>query len=335
MQRLVNFLKYYVSLIILAVVVSLRLVDYCGGVQTLHTCSAKSSQIGSQNIGFVKDLRAVVTNKVYSFLPSPHADLLLGMVLGIDNLKKSPRFNDILKTTGTIHVVVVSGYNISMVFDLIFKLLGSKYQLKNLLTAQIAVFMYSVLSGFQVPVIRSLIMGSIVAWGRFYGRSLDVVRVLLFSGLLILAIWPDQLFSLSFQLSFMATLSLVCFSKDNVGGFVGDLKSTLSAQILVFPLISFYFGRISLVSPLSNMFILWVVPLCTVFGVISIPLFFLPLISNVLAAIIFIPLDFFVTVVGLFSSFPYASINFFIGGAILIFYYLFVLAILLFRKRCP
>ena len=49
-------------------------------------------------------------------MPSPHAELVLGMVLGIDNFDQLPKFKDTLKRSGTVHVVVVSGFNISLVY---------------------------------------------------------------------------------------------------------------------------------------------------------------------------------------------------------------------------
>lgn len=266
-------------------------------------------------------IRAKSVSTARKYLPSPHSELLLGMVLGIDNLKKVPIFNEMLRDTGTIHVVVVSGYNINLVFELAVKMFGSRYKRRNVICAQILVFFYAMLSGFGAPVIRSLIMAVILSWGKYYGRSIDVLRVLLFSGLSMVVAVPVYVFDLSFQLSFLATLSLVLYSplmtflvhkciKWDVF-FRDDLASTLAAQVLVWPLISMNFGRVSLISPVVNALILWTVPLGTMIGGLMIMAGFVhPLFAGVISFIEYVPLDIFVQGIRFFSKFPFVVFDF-------------------------
>jgi competence protein ComEC len=283
---------------------------------------------------FLKIRRRAVAN-VQSYLPSPHSELLSGLLLGQDNLYLVPRFNDVLRSTGTIHVVVVSGFNISLVFGLVISVIGSQYKLRNLLVAEIVTLFYALIAGFEPPVIRAWIMGSIAAWGKYYGRSLESFRLLILSAVLMILINPEYLISLSFQLSFLATLSLIKYSP-LVSGFFGrylrfkgflieDLSTTVAAQILVWPLISYRFGQVSILSPLVNGLILWTVPMSTVMGGMLLLLTFLsPLLAFIFSMVVFVPLDIFIGVVSFFGKLSYASVVYQISLKAMAAYYLFV-----------
>jgi competence protein ComEC len=282
---------------------------------------------------------------VRKYFPSPHSELLIGMVIGADELEKIPKFKEALKNTGTIHVVVVSGFNVSLVASLVMGVLGSKYKIKNLFIAQIFTFLYSIMTGFEPPVIRAWIMGSMVSWVKFYGRAVDGFRALVFTAILMVIIWPYFLFSVSFQLSFLATLGLIIFGNPVVdfiekifgkGSFFSeDLGTTVAAQVFVLPLVSHYFGRISILSFIVNPLILWTVPVATVLGTFFIFLVrFFPFAGFLLNFFIYPFLDIFVTAINFFSGFDFASVDFGIGLLPLGFYYFFViLTIFILSKR--
>src|SRR3989344_9310984 len=100
----------YKVLVILFFVTLIRIYSVC----STYGCSGDAAGRGVGESAAKPDLLSSIRNSagdhVRRYLPSPHSELLLGMLLGIDDLKKTPRFNDVLKLTGTIHVVVVSGY---------------------------------------------------------------------------------------------------------------------------------------------------------------------------------------------------------------------------------
>ena len=177
--------KRHFLFVLLSLFMANRVYVFCEG--DVFSCednfSYGSSYAGEGVASVFTVFRVKIAQNVRKYLPSPHSELVLGMTLGVDDFRYLPRFNDVLRETGTIHVVVVSGYNISLVFGLILSIIGSQYKLRNLIIAQIGTFFYAVSSGFDPPVIRSWIMGSILAWGKFYGRSINALRVLVFSGL--------------------------------------------------------------------------------------------------------------------------------------------------------
>lgn len=334
-------------LIILGVASLIRINSYCGG--SVLQCKKSSPDITTSQLQFpiikswAHNLREKSVERTQKFLPSPHSELLLGMTVGIDLFAKLPQFQEMLLRTGTIHVVVVSGYNISLVYSLVEGFVGSFRDRKRLVLGFLITSFYAVLSGFDPPVIRSWIMGSLVYLGKAFGRSFPVGRLLAVTALTMIAWRPAFLFSLSFQLSFAATLSLVLFSDLVTTSlpfisrlptlFREDFVATLSAQILVWPIIAFYFGRFSVISILVNTLVLWTVPLATILGgafLLAFPLGGLA--ARFLAFFAYIPLDVFQGVVAAFSAWKWAQVDLVISLPFLIGYY-GVLALVLKRWR--
>ncbi|MFA6981762.1 MAG: ComEC/Rec2 family competence protein [Patescibacteria group bacterium] len=309
-----SFFKYYYTVLILVPVLVLRVFLFCD-------CNFKDCQVSrtarEEDQDVFTGIRRKISDKVHKKLPSPHGEILLGMTTGINEFADLHKFYDVLCNVGTVHVVVVSGFNITLVFSFVGKVLGSLYRLKNLLIGQVVVFMYALFSGFDPPVVRALFMGSIVHWGRYYGRDLGALRILLFSAQVMMLIDPKFLFSLSFQLSFLSTLSLMLFSgafgdisMKLFGEKIDDLISTLAAVVLVWPLVSMKFGRVSLVSPLVNLLVLWTVPVATVLGTALIILEMLLDLPSVFWYPAYFLIDIFVRVCRYFESIPLASLGF-------------------------
>jgi len=333
-------LKYYLPLLILSFLTSFRVYFNCFGKVVTKQCIEPNQSIFTDKSRFPG--RYFVKFRQYSidlyrkYFPSPHSELLIGMVMGADELGQVPKFKESLKTTGTIHVVVVSGFNISLVFGLVVGLLGSKYKLKNLVIAQFITLLYAMMTGFEPPVIRAWIMGSLVSWAKYYGRNIDGFRVLTFTALFMILIWPYFLLSVSFQLSFLATFGLVIY-----GGFfqelfksifksesflVEDFSTTVSAQVFVIPIVALYFGRISVVSFLVNPLVLWTVPISTVLGSLFLLVGGVSVALGRLFALFMYPfLDVFASLVSFFGTFEFSSFQFRANISSMIIYYLFVL----------
>jgi len=192
------------------------------------------------------------------------------------------------------------------------------------------------MTGFEPPVIRAWVMGSLVSWAKYYGRGIDGFRALVFTALLMILIWPYFLLSVSFQLSFLATFGLVTYgnffqgilrSIFKVESFiVEDLSTTISAQVFVLPIISLYFGRISLVSFIINPLVLWTVPISTVLGSIFLIIGSISHVLGSLIAFFIYPfLDIFTSLIWFFGGFTFSSVSFSANAKTVSIYYLFTL----------
>ncbi len=319
----------YLVYTVLMLVVFIRVIAVCG--LTLSLCSSSSGYRTQESADVFWNFKQSITERIFSDFPSPHAELLLGMTLGVDAFDRLPIFSEMLRNTGTIHVVVVSGYNVTLVFNLVISVIGSFYKRQNLIIALICTLLFSILSGFEPPVVRAWLMGSILVYAKYLGVKINTLLVLIFTGLVLLVIYPHYIISLSFWLSFSATLSLMLFdiplfNTVSESAFIDDLKSTLAAQILVWPLISYFFGQVSLISPIVNMLVLWTIPISTILGSAYVMLYVLHIrfLLNPLAQLSYFLLDYFVFLVEQFSTIKFGSVPVAIPLSVMVAYYLLV-----------
>lgn len=209
-------------------------------------------------------------------LPEPHAALVAGISLGAKgSLPKD--FWDNLTKTGTAHVVVASGMNVSLVASFLLGVLVLLLNRKKALVLALAgIWIYTAISGFEAPIIRAAVMGSIAFSAQELGRVYSAWRALVLSGLILLILFPDWLGDLGFILSFVATASILVFQRrmEKLFSFVpkllrGDFSTTLAAQIGVSPILFVTFGQFNLLSPIINVLVLWTIPLITVLGIVG------------------------------------------------------------------
>ncbi len=143
----------------------------------------------------------------------PEGGLYRALVLG-DRSALDPRLEKAFVTSGTAHVLAVSGLNLVLVIAMAAGLarlagLGARGAGLAALTVALA---YAALVGWSPPVTRAAAMAASVLAARLLWRRGDLVNALAAAALLVLAVNPEDLFGAGFQLSFAAVLSLALFS---------------------------------------------------------------------------------------------------------------------------
>lgn len=251
---------------------------------------------------------------------------MVGMLFG-----KTPGFSkdfyQALITTGTVHIVALSGMNISILTNMISKItlpLGRKISSIVSILA-ISGFIYFV--GPSPTVVRAGIMGIISLIAVYFGRQQLSILSLLIAAVIMMIIDPQVISLISFQLSFLATLGIIIFAPqarrkkvnernlyksiwfDIKNIFRENFKTTLAAQVLTLPVIIFLFGRLSLISPLTNVLIGWTVTPIMILGILVIigGLIFYPL-GQLISWFSYVLLHYFVLVVEVTSKIPFASL---------------------------
>ena len=241
-----------------------------GVVSQNKLVSAKLLSV-KENQGILPNFRKRLINFYQDSLPEPHASLIAGITLGSKgSLGKD--FWDKLKNTGVVHVVVASGTNITLVAGFLVGI--TTFLLKRRLAivfVLVGIWLYAVLSGFDAPIVRAAIMGSLVFTAQEVGRLSQSFRVLVITGLLMLIIKPAWIRDLGFILSFVATGSLIVFQErinkkiQILPAVIREGMSTsLAAQIGVAPILFVKFGSFNILSPIINALVLWSVPLIMV-----------------------------------------------------------------------
>jgi ComEC/Rec2-related protein len=226
---------------------------------------------------------------IYSMnLPEPQSSLMAGIVIG-EQQNLSSDFKEALKRTGTTHMVAASGYNVTVVAGVAMAFLVKWFGRKRgVMMTVLVVGMYIILAGSNPPIIRSGLMGMAMLIGVLFGREYWSGWALIIVSSLMLLIQPWLLLSVSFQLSFVATVGMIYGTKykpNNI--FLESLLTTLAATIMTAPISLITFGQVSLLGLIVNPLVLWLVsPLMYLGGAMAISgLIWLPL-ASVLAWLI-------------------------------------------------
>lgn len=289
---------------------------------------------------YLEPMKEFLAKYPKEILDETQAGLLLGMVLGIkEDLPKE--FQNALRRTSTIHIVVVSGQNLTMLAGFCMLLAPYFGRKKTLLISAFIVIFYSVLSGLQVPVIRASIMVLLSVIAQFFDRDGDSFWILLLTCLLMLNFQPLWIVSISFQLSVLATFGVIVVAPEllkRLNMFPDlikqDLAVTLSAQALTWPIIALNFHQFSIIGLLVNILVLWTVLIIMVSGTFALLVsVFDPILGQIVAVVPDIFLTYFIYVVELFNQrwasvyVPKISIFVYLG------YYVLLLALFLALKR--
>ncbi len=258
--------------------------------------------------------REFFTKNLEKSLPIPHDRIATGILLGVKNALPKAVSED-FKRSGLTHLLVVSGFNVSVVVFLvamIFKKLGRRFVF---LASVLAIVFFVAMTGGDAPVIRAAIMGSLAGWATAAGRLGDAKNIVLCSAVVIGVFAPGVIQrDVGFFLSFSATVGIILFSSFFQKQFwflpkrfeIRQIVAVLTAaQISVFPILGFYFGEFPLIGFISNLFAEPLVPLAMGFSTIAIISGMTPLvIAKIFAIPAFIVLEILITIAHIFGQVP-------------------------------
>jgi competence protein ComEC len=247
------------------------------------------------------------------------------------------------KKSGVYHVLALSGLHMGLIFAFsffFFSFIRLERKTSLVLTA-VFLIVFTVFTGVIYSLLRALVMALCVIAVRLFERKKDYLNSLFLAGFFIAALSPDSIYSVSFQLSFCATLGILLFFEKLNGFFIklklgrfvsSSLAITLSAQSLVLPVLLYYFKNFYFISVLSN---LVVVPLVgIILFIIIISLVFMPFsfmfTAFLSASEVFIKMLFYS--VKFFSNFDFLSLQLDAGIFFMLAYPVFLFSLILFFK---
>lgn len=208
----------------------------------------------------------------------PESLLLGGLVLGERSAFSAELREDFIRT-GTIHIVALSGYNITIVAEWFMKLFSSLPQNFGISMGILAVFLFILMTGGSSTAVRAGVMATLALIARATGRNYDVGRGLILAGVIMIIFNPFVLvYDVSFQLSFIATVAVIFLSPRIEKYFtwvtkrfgLRDIVSvTFAAYVFVLPFILYKMGNLSLVALPANILVLPLIPITMIFGFIT------------------------------------------------------------------
>ena len=281
----------------------------------------KTEMISSGNGNFIKNrlfsLKNKFIDKLGLVIQSPESLFMGGLILG-EKSAFSQAMRDSFVKTGTIHIVALSGYNVTIVAEWIMKLFASLPKNMGIGVGVLTVFLFVIMTGGSSTAIRAGIMASLALVARATGRNYDVARALLVAGVIMILINPFILvYDVSFQLSFIATIAVIFFAPKVEKYFywvttsfkLRDIVSvTCAVYIFVMPFILYKMGTFSIVALPANLLILPLISLTMMLGFIT---GFLGLVSYLLAMpagwISYVLLPYQLSIISFFSNLSFAS----------------------------
>ena len=248
-----------------------RYLRNCGVSAIMHNPSADEPLISRIPAGFnilrlSYKIKQNIQDRLHMYSSGLTAAILDAMVLGD---KKNIPFTvkSMMIKSGTIHILVVSGFNVGIVAFAVMvalKMLRIPRRARYFIACAILVF-YCFITGSSPPVLRATIMMVICIIAYFFRTQADIKNSLLIAALFLLANNPRSLFDLSFQLSFVCVFAIAYVFpvlkralaadklKNKAAVFICDSALvSLSCWLSTAGFIAYHFKIISPVTVLAN-----------------------------------------------------------------------------------
>lgn len=265
--------------------------------------------------GLMAAFNRTILERLFTNLKPGYAAVIFGMLTGISAYIPDG-ISEAFSRTGTFHLLAVSGLHVGLVY-LVLKKTAEQLRLKCVLNSILAVagcFFYVCLSGFQVSAVRALLMIGIyeISQLMMLGLTLkDVFHLVLF---LFALLRPEDLFGLSFKLSFGCIFAIAY-----VFGYVRDLLAqlrlpgrvidylalTLSINLTLIPLNLIYFKKTPFAGMLANVV---AVPLALPLLVFTLVVVLSP-VRTIIAKMLEVCLLFLIGTVKFFALLPLAAVS--------------------------
>ena len=295
-------------------------------------------KIGEDNSNFFSSFSLSARNKIKEItkqtLPAPYNYLLIGMLLGEKSFIP-PDLKELFADAGIMHILAVSGLHVGIIAMALLAFLNMLRLPKKLklLTLILILIVYASITGYRPSVLRATIMFILLIGGKLINRNRNLNSSLFFAAFLILLLNPLILYDAGFLLSFVVTFFIInlspilqeLFSKKIV--WIGNsLAVSTAAWVGIFPLSAYFFTKVSIISIVSNIFILPLTGIAIILGFVT---FFIGLASISLAGAIaninYLVLNLITFIAKSFSLLPFAFIYVAQPSIIVItFYYLMV-----------
>lgn len=238
---------------------------------------------GSRWMAAVFRLRRRWERLIHETFNAHDAGLLRSLLLG-QRVALDERLKEAFVNTGTIHLLVISGFNVGLVawlLECFLRVIGVPWHLRLIVVA-VALGGYCALTGLQPPVLRATLMAWVVLGALALDRVVSWPNTLAAAALFILWVAPTQLFDPGFQLSFGAVMSLLVFTSrwhawlDRRLGWLSprwlrrflavSLSTTSAIWVGLSPVLAWYFHLVSPVSMLANLLLVPLVSLLVSLG---------------------------------------------------------------------
>ena len=262
--------------------------------------------------------------------PDSTAPLVTALLTG-DKTELPEAVYSALRRSGLAHVIAVSGLHVSFLAGLITTLLGRRRRLSAVVGICL-LFFFSAVAGNTPSVQRAALMQALLLIAPLVDRENDPPTSLSTVLMILLAVNPYAAASVSLQLSFAAVAGIFLFTGPLCEKWesrlprkpqnfwlklgcrvarviIATVATTLGAIVFTTPLMAFYFGSVTLISPLTNLLSLWAVSDAFLGGLVTALVgLVLPAVAMVMAWVVSLPVWYLQWLTAALASLPFASV---------------------------
>jgi len=297
---------------------------------------------------FADSIRSTLSD----YLPNNTYAFLSALMTGDKSaLYEDSQLNYTLTQAGLSHVVAVSGMHVSFVVALAMMLFGQRI---GWTISIVFILLFAVMTGMPPSVLRAVFMQSLFLLAPVLRREADGITSICFALFILLLVNPFAISSVGLQLSFLAMAGIILVTPRSIEWFerkcpftndlllkgyrfvTMSLSSSLGATIFTAPLCAYYFGSVSVLAPLTNLLVLWIVPICFGGGFLLCVIdFAIPFAASAAAFLLNMCVSFVLIVSEQIASTPIASV--YLPERLILIWFIEVYSVmgimLLFRKK--
>jgi competence protein ComEC len=305
---------------------------------------AKIVQVQRPQPGDVaRQVRDSFADNVRRAVPEPQASLGIGYLVG-QRRALPPELSEALRIAGLTHVIVASGYNLTILVRLARRLFVKVSKYLAALSAGSMIVAFIAVTGMSPSMSRAgLVAGlSLLAW--YYGRRFHPLVLLPFAAALTLLINPSYGWNdLGWQLSFAAFGGVMIVAPLTQRYLFGDkapgtirqiLGETVTAQLATLPILVMAFGQFSNVAVMANLLILPLVPFAMLLTFIAgIGALLLPAMATTIGLPASWLLHYMTATAEYLARLPWAQTSLTINGLMVVAYYGILLGVCVYMWR--
>jgi competence protein ComEC len=264
-------------------------------------------------------LRAVLSARLRTALREPEATVVAGALWG-ERGTLPAELRDQFQATGTVHVLVTAGLHLGVIAALV--LVTSRWCRLSRTPAALAtipcVVAYAWLSGAHLPSQRAATMVSVALLARACGARPVSWNALAVAAIVVAALWPASVTSVSFALSFSCVGAILLFAEP-LGRAFGRwalpervreaLALTIATQVGVWPLSAATFGLVAPYAVLANAIVVPATAVGMLAGIATLCCAQLPVLGRAAATIATWDVDAILRVVAAVASLPGAYVR--------------------------
>jgi competence protein ComEC len=225
-----------------------------------------------------RDARDEFAGGIRVSIQEPEASLGAGFLLG-QKSELPEKLDNELRLLGLTHIVVASGYNLSILVRFARRLFARISRFTALAVSGLLIFGFAQVTGFSPSMTRAGLITSLSLLAWYFGRKFHPLVMLPFSAAITVIINPSYAWGdIGWLLSFTAFVGVIMISPLINTYFWGDKKpgnvrqvfiETMSAQLATLPIIAYVFGQYSVLALPANVLILPLIPFAMLFTFVA------------------------------------------------------------------